>query len=174
MTTKVCIYTVSRVDHELQHLSYCSHILYQKTLVSQRLWTPEEDKRLLEMVEAGGKKWRNIGDELNRLGISVRDRFRELETRTDQRDLGRWRHGGVSKIGRCCHGIYADTKGTRLSYQHNFDIKYQYKYEKVFDSPPFSTAPISIHDSLLRNADNCVPTPRRYHLDNDNEILVRF
>ena len=44
--------------------------------VKRSNWTEEEVLRLVELVEVYGPKWKQIGEELNRLDTSVRDRYR--------------------------------------------------------------------------------------------------
>ncbi len=42
--------------------------------LSQGAWTEEEDDWLRELVEARGKAWTSIGDEIGRMPSSCRDR----------------------------------------------------------------------------------------------------
>jgi Myb-like DNA-binding domain len=63
-------------------------------------WTPEEDVRLLELVEAG-KSWVFISAKLKRPAKSIRDHFRRLRRQAKKADLdGRPGEPEMNRKGR--------------------------------------------------------------------------
>ena len=77
--------------------------------VLQGKWSKEEDEQILAYVEAYGKKWTAIADELGRMALSVRDRYRELVTRSDDRKVGYWTEDECNRLQQAVNE-YLQTK----------------------------------------------------------------
>lgn len=60
-------------------------------------WTPEEDAKLVNLVERNGKKWKMVGDALERFPEACRDRWREIKLGRDQKS-GKWTDEEVQRL----------------------------------------------------------------------------
>ena len=58
--------------------------------VLQGKWSEEETQHLVKLVEAKGRKWKAIGEEIGRLAMACRDRYRELKTSGANHNKGAW------------------------------------------------------------------------------------
>ena len=52
-------------------------------------WSKEDDARLRELHSLHGTKWKRVGEELGRLPLSCRDRWRQIDTPPGTRK-GKW------------------------------------------------------------------------------------
>ena len=64
---------------------------------SQGKWTPEQDARLLELVEEKGRQWKEIGPALGRMPEGCQDRWKEIRLK-DARKSGRWSQDEVERL----------------------------------------------------------------------------